>query len=174
MTLVLVAAVATGCTHQRLVLNDNPRAMSSGLMRDFSQHRFPGNAALQVCFVKPIGENLQYVSVPRPVGSGSQVKQAVSELLRGPDGPETKQGLASEIPRGTVLISVDEEPNKVELNLSKRFAQSGGMSSVEARLEQVRRTLSDITAGKKIYLDVEGNRLVEAGGEGLEVKQPIN
>lgn len=100
------------------------------------------------------------------------IKDAVSQLLQGPTKEEADSGLKSEVPAGTVLIGVEKKGNSVELNLSKRFA-SGGVDSIQTRLDQLTATVKDAAGPTKVYLDVEGQRLLTAG-EGLEVKQPLN
>jgi spore germination protein GerM len=40
-------------------------------------------------------------------------------------------------------------------------------------MEQLKRTVASVAGDKKVYLNVEGKRLV-AAAEGLEVQQPIN
>jgi spore germination protein GerM len=129
---------------------------------------------LHVWFVKPAGQELKLIKVSRSRGHGEWLKEAVEELLRGPSGQEIQAGMGSEIPRGTILLGVVDSGDSIELNLSRRFASGGGSSSLELRLEQLRRTVSEAAAGKKVYLNVEGQRLTTAAGEGLEIKQPIN
>lgn len=131
-------------------------------------------AKIHVWYVRPAGNDLKLVAVTRPRGQGEVLKQTVEELLRGPSGQEIQAGLGSEIPKGTILLGIEEKGNEIELNLSRRFASGGGSSSLETRLEQLRRTVSEAAGSKKVYLNVEGQRLSTAAGEGLEIKQPIN
>jgi spore germination protein GerM len=129
--------------------------------------------AVKVWFLKEKGGTLHLVPVTRKVAGGDTVRECISELLYGPTRQEAKSGLASEIPRGTVLIGVTQHDGEVVLNLSRRFAV-GGDDSFSTRLAQLRRTVAGAAGARKVFLDVEGKRLTEAGGEGLEVRQPIN
>lgn len=129
---------------------------------------------LHIWFVKPVGDELKLVEVSRTCGQSDRLKQSVEDLLRGPNGHEIQAGLGSEIPKGTILLGIEENGQTIELNLSRRFASGGGTSSVETRLEQLRRTIADEAGTRKVFLSVEGQRLLTASGEGLEVKQPIN
>ncbi len=129
---------------------------------------------LHIWFVKTAGDQLTLVEVSRQSGRGDSVKQSVEDLLTGPSGQEIQAGLGSEIPRGTILLGVEEKAGTIELNLSRRFASGGGSSSLETRIEQLRRTVTDSAGSKKVFLNVEGHRLTSASGEGLEIKQPIN
>lgn len=101
------------------------------------------------------------------------LKYTLNLLFKGPhpDFPE----LSSEVPAGTKLLDVVENPadGSITINLSKEFAAGSGPSSFEARLEQVRRTVWGVVGTQPVYLNVEGQRL-EASGDGLEVRQPIN
>ena len=72
-----------------------------------------------------------------------------------------------------MILGVEKKGSTItELNLSQRFA-SGGTASVEARLGQLEKTIQSVAGKTKVFLDVEGHRLLTAG-DGMEVKQPIN
>jgi spore germination protein GerM len=133
-----------------------------------------GETKLHVWFVRPVGDDLKLVEVARPHGRKDAITESVEELLRGPSGQEIQAGIGSEIPKGTILLGVEEKGDTIDLNLSRRFASGGGSSSLETRLEQLRRTVAASAGGKKVFLSVEGRRLSAAAGEGLEIKQPIN
>jgi spore germination protein GerM len=160
LLLVVFSAIAlSACTS---------RTMLEGLTGEDS------GGKVHVWFVKPVGEDLKLVEVTRPLGHGDAFKDSVEELLRGPSGQEMQAGIGSEIPKGTILLGVEKKGETIELNLSRRFASSGGSSSLETRLEQLRRTVEATAGSSKVYLDVEGERLSTTAGDGLEIKQPIN
>lgn len=131
-----------------------------------------GNSA-DVWFVKPGTENIELVKVSRKLVGKDKLESALSELLRGPTGEEEAQGLASEIPRGTILLGVKTIDDDYEIDLSRRFNSGGGEASMQTRLEQLKRTVASVAGDKKVFLNIEGKRLV-AAAEGLEVQQPIN
>jgi spore germination protein GerM len=126
----------------------------------------------RIWFVREKNGNLESAAVDRKVNEHEPVRDSVTQLLQGPTKEEAESGFKSEVPVGTVLIGVDKKGDSIELNLSKRFA-SGGVDSIEARLDQLSKTVKDAAGPTKVYLDVEGQRLLTAG-EGLEVKQPLN
>lgn len=130
---------------------------------------------LKVWFVESTANGLNTVPVVRHKTSGADdLQQAVKELLDGPTHAEEKRGLGTEIPRGTVLISIERNGSAIELNLSKRFALSGGTTSFETRLQQLQKTVAQAERHANVYLDVEGKRLNIEEGEGIEIPQPIN
>ncbi|MBI1271489.1 hypothetical protein GC174_13755 [bacterium] len=129
---------------------------------------------LTVWFVKAKGEELELVEVPRPKTGSDPVEAAVSELLMGPDEEESSKGISSEIPRGTILLGIEKDGEKIELNLSKRFTAGGGPTSIQTRLDQLSRTVTRVAGDSKVYLSVEGERLSANQFDGLEIKQPIN
>jgi len=129
---------------------------------------------IHVWFVRPDGDDLRLVRVNRKSSGSDAFRSAVEELLRGPTSAEARSGIGSEIPRGTIVLDVKEKGCDIVINLSRRFASGGGSTSLETRLEQLRRTVSEAAGARKVYLDVEGERLSTATGEGLEIKQPIN
>lgn len=129
---------------------------------------------LTVWFVKEKGEELELVEVPRPKTGNDPVEAAVSELLMGPDEEESSKGISSEIPRGTILLGIEKDGEKIELNLSKRFTAGGGPTSIQTRLDQLSKTVTRVAGDSKVYLSVEGERLSANQFDGLEIKQPIN
>lgn len=129
---------------------------------------------LTVWFVKEKGEELELVEVPRAKTGNDPVEAAVSELLMGPDEEESNKGISSEIPRGTILLGIEKDGEKIELNLSKRFTAGGGPTSIQTRLDQLSKTVSRVAGDSKVYLSVEGERLSANQFDGLEIKQPIN
>lgn len=157
-------ALLSACTNFLNNLDANSNAMM-----DDSKHQ------VRVWFVKmdPNGQPT-LIPVSRATSSTDKLEDAVSELLKGPEPEEEKTGLASEIPRGTILLDLKHVGDNVELNLSRRFSSGGGSDSIETRLEQLRRTVTDAAGTHKVYLNVEGERLLTAAGEGIEVRQPIN
>lgn len=129
---------------------------------------------VQVWFTKVNGTDLELVPVSRRMAQGDALEFAVAELLKGPTSAESDTGIASEIPKGAILLGSTHEGDSIELNLSKRFASGGGSTSFTTRMEQLARTVKDVAGTSKVYLNVEGQRLLESSGDGLEVKQPIN
>lgn len=165
---LLVPALLSGCG-KRLVL-------TSGTSRDTNvtaRRLLPVDSnKIHVYFVREKGDGIELVSVERQARQSDKLKDAVEELLRGPSAAEVKAGIKNEIPLGTILLSVKQERSNGEIDLSRRFV-IGGETSIETRLHQLQRTVSDAAADQKIFLNVEGKRLLSVG-EGLEVKQPLN
>ena len=131
-----------------------------------------GTESVKIWFVKEQGGELQPTAVERACSLSDPIKDATDQLLRGPTLGEQQAGIRSEIPEGTVVLGVEKKGPITELNLSQKFS-AGGTSSVEARLSQLENTIKDVAGKSKVFLDVEGHRLLTAG-DGMEVKQPIN
>jgi spore germination protein GerM len=164
------AVLLTGCAERKILTgsavpqqNQAERAVQAELV---------GNTA-EVWFVKPGSENLELVKVTRKLSGKDKLEAALTELLHGPTGEEETQGLATEIPKGTILLGVRALDDDYEIDLSRRFAASGGGASMETRMEQLKRTVASVVGEHKVYLNVEGKRLV-ASSDGLEIQQPIN
>ncbi len=168
-TLACTALFLTGCAERKILTGSSvPERKAERTV----QAELMGNSA-EVWFVKPNGENLELVKVSRKCVGKDKLESALNELLHGPTGDEESQGLASEIPKGTILLGVKPLDDDYEIDLSKRFASGGGEASFETRLEQLKLTVSSVVGDKKVYLNIEGKRLV-AASDGLEVQQPIN
>lgn len=198
-----VLPALTSCAGQRTILNENGKYKSvSAKLKDVST----ADSALQkesvvVWFVKSAGDKFEYVPIkhvyqPKVSFDESQtplsrsLEAAVSELVSGPSDAEEAQGLGSEVPRGTVLISVVNAKDGKDggkdggkdkgmiINLSKHFLAGSGAESFDLRMEQLKRTVNSVVGtangGEKVFLNVEGERLTEATGDGIDVVQPIN
>ena len=127
-----------------------------------------------IYFVLGSKESFEISSVNRTFTKENKIKEAISELLAGPNQAEQKKGYRSEIPAGTTLLSFTETPEKIEINLSEEFKSGGGSRSMKVRFEQVNQTLNQFKSKKNIYLLIENKELLILGGEGLEVQSPIS
>lgn len=143
------------------------------LVDDLEQSRAPKSKS-SVWFVRVAKGGIKLAPVSRPISGRNKLEAAVQALLEGPSSQEIASGFASEIPRGTILLGLNEKDGGIELNLSRRFAISGAADSMETRLQQLSRTVAASADGRPVFLNVEGRRLTVTQGEGLEVKQPIN
>lgn len=125
-----------------------------------------------VFFSKYQGNQSIVEAVIRKVPDTAKVdplKFALTELLKGPSADEQTQGFYSEIPKGTKLISMTQDPKALTLNLSSQFATGGGSTTITQRLEELKRTVKAIDTQREIKIQVDGKPLELLGGEGLEV-----
>lgn len=104
---------------------------------------------------------------------GTKLKASIKYLLKGPNGREKSKGIYSEIPAGTKLLSIEETPNKVVINLSGNFEQGGGTDSLYKRLFQLIKTANKNTA-LDVYLNLNGKQVDVVGGEGIMLNQPLS
>ncbi|MBY0356863.1 MAG: GerMN domain-containing protein [Candidatus Obscuribacterales bacterium] len=166
---IFVVAAATlmlnSCAVERTVLSESDKGTKRETVKQQST---------KIWFVKTNDQGAELVAAERVLVGEDKLESAVNELLRGPSANEIALGYGSEIPRGTILLSVKEAGDKVELDLSRRFVAGEGATSFETRLNQLAKTAASVANGKEIYLNVEGERLTMTQGEGIEVKQPIN
>ena len=182
---VIVSAVLLlalyGCGGKRQVLTEGQHGFSGQskppVSKGKSKEKVPQINSFPICFVKLSGEELKYVEVLRdyrgPFTSTDYIDFVANELMKGPNGDEAACGLSTEVPKGAVVISVQDRGKEQILNLSRSFVMGGGMESFDIRMEQLRRTLAAAGKGHKVYLNIEGERLTRTVGEGLEVQQPI-
>lgn len=184
-----IAPLLCSCAGNRTILSEE-RKHSKSVTGSIAKNAVPVRDALLIWFVKNDGDKITYEPVARSYqpGSGSEeqtpsmkaIEAAVSELVKGPSADEEASGFGSEVPRGTVLISVGptKDHSGIVLNLSKRFLSGSGAESFSLRLEQLKRTVNEIASHdsppKAVFLNVEGERLSQATGDGIDVAQPIN
>ena len=104
----------------------------------------------------------------------SRISTAITELLKGPDEKEQKEGFYTEIPDSTKLIRIIETPKNITLNLSEDFESGGGSTSMNTRLRQLINTSLDAAKNKSVYLELNGKKVDMIGGEGVIVTQPLS
>lgn len=127
-----------------------------------------------------IGQNANKEEVYKAVNreydkevDGSKIKFAIQSLIAGPKQNEKAKGVYSEIPNGTRIISINENADKVIINLNSTFEQGGGTESIYKRLNQIIKTAKRNT-NKPVYLYINGNKAEVIGGEGIMITQPLN
>lgn len=103
----------------------------------------------------------------------TKLKYSIENLLRGPSAAEQAKGIYSEIPQGTRLLSLEETPNKIVVNLSGDFEQGGGTDGLYKRLYQLIKTANKNTV-LNVYLYINGKQADVIGGEGIMLNQPLN
>ena len=165
--MISIASLVSSCAQLKSIFPESGgNAASSNSTTKDSKKK-----GVVVWFVKANEEELELVPVKRSKTESDSLKSAIDQLLLGPNEEE---GISSEIPAGTILLGIKEDGDRVILDLSRRFTSKGGSLSIQTRLSQLTKTVTDVAGDKKVYLDIEGERLTTLGEEGLEVKQPIN
>lgn len=104
---------------------------------------------------------------------GTKLNYAIRSLLKGPSAKEKTKGVYSEIPQGTKLLSLEEKPDKIIINLSSDFEQGGGTDGLYKRLFQLIKTANKNTV-LDVYLYINGKQADVIGGEGIMINQPLN
>lgn len=104
---------------------------------------------------------------------GTKLNFAIKNLLKGPSAKEESDGIYSEIPKGTKLLSLEEKPDKIIIDLSSDFEQGGGTDGLYKRLYQLIKTANKNTA-LDVYLYINGKQAEVIGGEGIMINQPLN
>ena len=189
LLLLMASTLLSSCLHRTLLndlhgsMKDLPAAVNEihktvsalheDVLTDISS-KLPLPDLTQIWFVRPDRNGMKIIAVNRKIAADNKIEAAVRELLNGPSPDEIAEGLASEIPRGTVLLGVEQKNGRIELNLSRRFASGGGIDSIETRLEQLSKTVMAVAQQQDVFLNIEWQRLTMTPGEGVEIRQPIN
>ena len=104
---------------------------------------------------------------------GSKVKFAINSLVRGPKQEERQKGVYTEIPSGSEIINITEQPDKVIVNLNSAFVNGGGTESLYKRLYQLIKTVK-LNSTLPVYLYIDGHQADVVGGEGIMLTQPLS
>jgi spore germination protein GerM len=145
--------------------------LNAGQDRHFGHNGGPRDV-VTVFFSKAQGSQSIVDDVARKLPEEAQaepVQFALTELLKGPTPEEKTQGFYSEIPKGTKLLGVKAYDHTLTVNLSKQFTVGGGSTSMQQRVEEIKKTVYSVDSNHQLTLAVEGQPLESLGGEGLEV-----
>lgn len=104
---------------------------------------------------------------------GSKIKFSVAALVRGPKPEEKQRGVYTEIPSGSEVININEQPDKIIVNLNSAFVTGGGTDSLYKRLYQLIKTVK-LNSSTPVYLYIDGQRADVVGGEGIMLTQPLS
>lgn len=114
-------------------------------------------------------------AVPRRLGTRDPVayaSAAVRALADGPTPDEVVAGLATAVPRATVVRSAVWRDGVLRVDLDREVLAGGGTSSMLARWEQMRWTLTQPVHITVVEVSVDGVLLTVLGGEGLMIDNP--
>ena len=104
---------------------------------------------------------------------GSQIRFAITSLIKGPRSEERAKGVYTEIPMASEVINISELPDKVIVNLNSAFVNGGGTESLYKRLYQLIKT-AKLNSSLPVYLFIDGQRADVIGGEGIMLSQPLS
>ncbi|MGW5470062.1 GerMN domain-containing protein [Streptomyces chartreusis] len=110
---------------------------------------------------------------PRAVTPPASAAGALRALLAGPDGYERAHDRTTAIPSGTTLNSVAVNSHVATVDLSERYDDGGGTSSMRARLAQVVFTATRFPAIDKVRFELDGKPVTAFGGEGIVLNKPV-
>jgi spore germination protein GerM len=105
--------------------------------------------------------------------SDSPLADVLRELLRGPTGEESGQGLITLIPQGTQLISATMRGSTVVLNFSGEFQINRyGAEGFAGQLRQVVWTATEFSTVSAVQILIDGNT-VSYLGENIPISGPV-
>lgn len=128
---------------------------------------------VQIYWLRDTGTNLELVpseiTVQAEDDPDAVLQAAFESLMQGTEASE----VASTIPEGTQLLSLDVREDGVHVDLSSEFTTGGGSAGMMGRLGQVIYTASSLDPTAPVWISVDGEPLEMLGGEGLLVDQPM-
>lgn len=136
----------------------------------------PAETTVSVYFIRTLGNQSTVEAVPRLVrvrGIASLLTAALYELLEGPSPSEQVRGLATAIPKGTRLHSVQIQEGIVRVDLSGEIESGGGSSSMLGRFWQMIYTATQFPDARKVRILIDGQEREAMGGEGVIIDHPI-
>lgn len=126
---------------------------------------------VQIYWLKDEGGQIKLVAAPIAVSAQppeARLRSALEAVLK-----ESPSEVASTIPQGTQLRSVEIRSDGVHVDLSADFKTGGGSTSMSGRLGQIVYTATTIDPTAKVWISIEGEPLEVLGGEGILVDQPM-
>ncbi|NDJ16074.1 GerMN domain-containing protein [Myxacorys almedinensis] len=129
--------------------------------------------AARAYWLEDRGAEIQLTAAPVKVQENVKPEVALTTAINAVLGSPPDKNMASAIPPGTQLRSLQVQPDGVRVDLSKSFTTGGGSLSMSTRLAQVLYTATSLDPKTPVFLSVEGKTLKTLGGEGLIVDQPL-
>ncbi len=130
---------------------------------------------------EPTQTGFKMVPKPLPLQEPNQspeanLRAAFGELLASNKSAakEGNKSAVSTIPKGTKLLSLRTESDGIHVDLSREFESGGGSTSMQSRLSEVLFTATSLDPNASVWITIEGKKLEVLGGEGVEVKQPLD
>lgn len=158
----------------------NPDEEQTQTEQTVQTHKASENVPKEFVNVYFLGQNAKkedvYKVVKRPYDSkkdGTKINASINDLLRGPTRKESSHGIYSEIPANTKLLTLEEKPKAVIINLSSDFEQGGGTDGTYKRLHQLIKTANK-NSSTDVYLYINGKQVDVVGGEGIMINQPLS
>jgi spore germination protein GerM len=113
----------------------------------------------------------QYRSLP---GLDKKIKYVIDQLIKGPDDEETKEGVFSLLPPGSVISDVRTEDNVAYLDFNKNIEEGGGIENIRGRLAQIVFTATQFPQITKVWFLIDGKQIKSFSGEGItEVEKAL-
>lgn len=133
--------------------------------------------ASAVYFLAPGGENPArpgpfLLPVYRELPAGDPVA-AVEALLAGPGADEQEAGIATAVPDGTELLSIEVSEGIATVDLSGTFDDGGGSFSMFARLAQLVYTVTRPEGIDGVLIRLDGVDVEVFSSEGLILDRPM-
>ena len=114
------------------------------------------------------------VPVPREIGTGDPIEEALSALLAGPTSDEAGlRTISSAIPVGSRSLGLTVTDRIATVDLSSEFESGGGSASTLIRLGQVVFTLTQFPSVQSVVFKVDGRTATVFGSEGLVLDGPL-
>lgn len=107
-------------------------------------------------------------------GTVAVATEAIEALLEGATSEEAEAGLATEIPDGTQLLSVDIDDGVATVDMTGEFESGGGSLSMQLRVAQVVFTLTQFDTVERVAFMLDGEPAEAIGGEGIIVSPPVD
>ncbi|MFA4967239.1 MAG: GerMN domain-containing protein [Candidatus Margulisiibacteriota bacterium] len=128
--------------------------------------------ASNIYFLK--GEKL--VAVKRALPQDADPLQvAALELMSGPNEPEAKEGIFSEIPKKAKITKVEKQGETANVIFNDEIENYGGGSArVQGLVAQIVYTFTDIPGIKRVKIFVGNRASVVLGGEGFVIDKPLS
>ncbi len=159
------------------MINSKDKDKFNPIKKEENKQEEPEKTKSDIYFVKLQGTSEVYIPVQKEFEEAAneteQFEAVIKTLLEGPATVGKFQGLYTEIPEATKLISVKEKNNAYIINLSDDFEYGGGTESISTRFMQLVLTATNASRGKDVYLQINGQTVEMLGGEGMMIKQPL-
>lgn len=177
---VVIGLISYNVLMPKPEVQPNDIEVSQRSVEEEAAEKTPESKAKEYVNIYFIGKNEHneevYKAVKREYNKdvdGSKIRFAVSSLVMGPKPEERQRGVYTEIPSGSEVINITEQPDKVIVNLNSNYVYGGGADSLYKRLYQLIKTVK-LNSSLPVYLFIDGQKADVVGGEGIMISQPLS
>ncbi len=118
-------------------------------------------------------EKMSLVPMKRRVSSGTPIRGALDELIKGPSKNEESRGLLTAMPENLRIRDVKIENNTAVIDFNEAIEENANGNILLMRVDQIVYTATQFKNIDSVQIKINGKKRGFLGGDGLSIGGPI-